>query len=220
MKEIIEEVRLSFEQKVNPEIANKQAAYLKNKFIHFGLKTPARREITKPVAVELKKHSIDEILKLVKLCYNQPEREFHHLGIDIMGRYCKKLPKGSLTFIRKLIQTHSWWDTVDMLAAKVLGAYLMNFPEERIEMDNWIEDEDFWVRRSAILFQLKYKEHLDEERLFRYCKQTMHEKEFFIRKAIGWTLREYAKTHKAEVEQFVLENESELSGLSKREALR
>lgn len=108
MDSIINEIRLSFQQKANPEVAEKQSAYLKNKFIHFGLKTPTRREITKPVAVELKKHSIDEIMELAKLCYNEPEREFHHLGIDIMGRYCKKLPKGSLSFIRELIQTHSW----------------------------------------------------------------------------------------------------------------
>ena len=136
MKDLISEIRLSFEQKANAEIAAKQTAYLKNKFIHFGLKTPVRREITKPVAVELKKHSMEEVMELAQLCFNEPEREFHHLGVDILGRYCKQLPKGTLVFIRKLIQTYSWWDTVDMLAAKVLGAYLMNFPEEREQMDN------------------------------------------------------------------------------------
>ena len=220
MDSIISEIRLSFEQKANPETAEKQSAYLKNKFIHFGLKTPVSREITKPVAIALKKHSIEEIMELAELCFNEPEREFHHLGVDILGRYCKQIPKGSLAYIRKMIETNSWWDSVDMLAAKVLGMYLLNYPEERVEMDKWILDDDFWIRRSAILYQLKYKEHLEEERLFRYCRLTMHEKEFFIRKAIGWVLREYAKKNRKAVELFVAENETDLSNLSRREALR
>ena len=220
MQEIIDEIRLSFIQKSDKEIASKQAAYLKNKFVHFGLKTPVRREITKPVAIGLKSYSVDDILHFVTICFNQSEREFHHFGVDVLGRYCKKIPKGNLNYIRNCIQTHSWWDTVDFLAAKVLAAYLNNYPEEIIEMDKWILDDDMWIRRSAILFQLKYKQNLNEELLFKYCKLTMHEKEFFIKKAIGWTLREHAKTNKKAVEIFVKENEKELSNLSKKEALR
>ena len=220
MNEVIDEIRLNFEQKANPKEAQKQNAYLKDKFIHFGLKTPVRREITKPITVALKSHSVKEAVVLAKLCFQEEEREFHQLGVDIMIRYCKKLPKGSISVIRELIQTNSWWDTVDMLAAKVLGMYLMNFPEERAKMDEWIKDEDMWIRRSAILYQLKYKEHLEEDRLFRYCKLCMHEKEFFIRKAIGWVLREYAKTNRNAVVQFVEKYDKELSNLSKKEALR
>ena len=84
MDELISELRLSFEQKANHQEAVKQSAYLKNQFIHFGLKTPIRREITKPVAVELKLYDIDNIIGMAKLCFDQPEREFHHLGVDIM----------------------------------------------------------------------------------------------------------------------------------------
>lgn len=220
MDELIEELRLSFEQKANSEEAAKQKAYLKNRFKHFGLKTPIRREITKPVEIGLKQHSIDEVLNVIELCFVESEREFHHVGVDIMCRYSKKLPKDSFAFIRKLIETHSWWDTVDMLAVKVLGQYLINFPKERNKMDEWINDENMWIRRSAILFQLKYKDQTDENLLFRYCELRAHETEFFIRKVIGLVLREYSRTNKQAVEDFVMKNESILSQLSKKEALR
>lgn len=85
-------------------------------------------------------------------------------------------------------------------------------------MDEWIEDGDFWVRRVAILHQLKYKSDTHAERLFRYCRSTMHEDEFFIRKAIGWSLREYSKTDRLAVKAFVQQHSNELSALSKREA--
>jgi 3-methyladenine DNA glycosylase AlkD len=77
-----------------------------------------------------------------------------------------------------------------------------------------------WLRRSALLFQLKYKQNTDAQRLFKYCAETMHEKEFFIRKAIGWVLREYSKTCPEAVAQFVSDHSSELSSLSKREACK
>ncbi len=85
-------------------------------------------------------------------------------------------------------------------------------------MDNWITDENMWIRRSALLFQLRWKEKTHKEQLFNYCIKTMHEKEFFIRKAVGWVLREYSKTDPISVRNFIQENRSHLSGLSLREA--
>ena len=220
MDSIISEVRLSFEQKANPEIAAKQYAYLKNKFTHFGMKTPVRREVTTPVIKVLKEYSEENIKKLVTMCFNQPEREFHQFGTDILIKYSKKLGEESLAFIKEKIETNSWWDTVDMLAAKVLANFMLRFPEQQSEMDKWIEADNMWLRRSAILYQLKYKDKLDEERLFRYCLLRAHETEFFIRKVMGWVLREYKRTNREGVEDFVFQNEDKLSNLSKREALR
>lgn len=220
MEEIIHELRLSFEQKANPQEAAKQNAYLKDKFIHFGLKTPVRREITTPVISDLKVYSIEDIMHFATLCFDQKEREFHQLGTDVLIKYAKKLPENSLPYIRKKIETHSWWDTVDMLAAKVLGTFLLNHPQHLPEIDKWITDDNMWIRRSAMLYQLKYKEKTDQKRLFDYCLQRADENEFFIRKVIGWTLREYKRTNPQAVEDFVVENENKLSNLSKKEALR
>ena len=220
MKELIDEIRLSFEQKANPIEAEKQSTYLKNKFIHFGLKTPVRRGITSPIVRDLKTLDIFEIKSLVDLCFNQKEREFHQFGVDILIKFSKKLESTDLSYIKVKIETNSWWDTVDMLAAKVLGDFLKKYPDLQSEMDKWIDDENMWIRRSALLYQLKYKEGLDEKRLFRYCLRQAHEEEFFIRKVIGWVLREYAKTNRKAVERFVDVNENKLSNLSKKEALR
>ena len=145
-----------------------------------------------------------------------PEREYTYAALDLAQKYRKKLT--DLCFIRYLIETRSWWDSVDFLAAHILGYVVLKTPSLLCDMDKWIEDSNFWIRRSAILCQLKWKEKTDEARLFSYCKKTAHESEFFIRKAIGWSLREYSKTSPQNVAAFIKENHSLLSPLSFREA--
>ncbi|WP_274475840.1 DNA alkylation repair protein [Mangrovimonas aestuarii] len=220
MNTLIEEIKQEFTAHANPEEAAKQTAYLKGKFPHFGLKTPQRRTLTKPLIDSLKPCSESEIIEICRLCYDQPEREFHQLALDILVKYHKKLEYDAIPFIKKMIEIHSWWDTVDMLAAKVLGNYLKRNPEQIKVMDSWCKDDNLWIRRSALLFQLKYKEDTDSKLLFKYCLQVAHEKDFFIRKAIGWTLREYAKTNRDEVEAFVNSYREKLSHLTVKEALR
>ena len=87
-------------------------------------------------------------------------------------------------------------------------------------MDQWINADDFWLRRVAILHQLAWKAETDEQRLFHYCLQCAHEPEFFIRKAIGWALRQYARTAPEAVRRFVEQNRDRLSSLSIREATK
>ena len=87
-------------------------------------------------------------------------------------------------------------------------------------MDKWIDDENMWIRRTAILHQLNFKERTNGDRVFRYCEKRMHESEFFIRKAIGWALRQYSYVDGNAGFQFVKDNKSELSTLSKTEALK
>lgn len=96
----------------------------------------------------------------------------------------------------------------------------MQFPELIDTMNGWITSDNMWLRRTALLFQLRYKSKTDIALLFDYCQKTMYEKEFFIRKAIGWVLREYSKTDAAVVAQFVAFHATKLSPLSKREALK
>ncbi len=93
-------------------------------------------------------------------------------------------------------------------------------PELQSNMDNWIEDDYIWIRRTALIYQLFYREATDKKRLFKYCTKTMHENEFFIRKAIGWCLRQYAKTNPQDVKAFITKQKQHLSGLSYREAAK
>lgn len=123
-----------------------------------------------------------------------------------------------LRVLKQMVQTCSWWDTVDSLA-KTVGYLVQLYPELEADMEAWSKDEDFWVRRVSLLHQLAYKEDTDTEALFRRCAAMAHEEEFFIRKAIGWALRQHSRTDPTAVREFV-EAHPELSALSKREALK
>jgi 3-methyladenine DNA glycosylase AlkD len=106
--------------------------------------------------------------------------------------------------MEQLITTKSWWDTVDAIAPKAVGKIADKFPEVVPEtIDGWATHDYMWLKRAAILFQLKYKQKTDEELLYQYIRQNAASKEFFIQKAIGWALREYSKTNPASVKKFI-----------------
>lgn len=115
--------------------------------------------------------------------------------------------------------THkSWWDTVDYISIKLMGAYFKKFPEQReLYVKKWLASENIWLQRSALLFQLKYKENLDTTILSNAINYLVGSKEFFINKAIGWVLREYSRTNPKWVVDFV--EKTNLNSLSRREAL-
>lgn len=120
-----------------------------------------------------------------------------------------------------MITHNSWWDTVDMIAVHLVGGYLKQFPNEKEKLiEKWLKSSNMWLNRTAILFQLKYKENIDVYLLEKTIKANLNSNEFFINKAIGWMLREYTRTNSEWVINFVNEYENELSGLSKKEALR
>lgn len=122
--------------------------------------------------------------------------------------------------VRHLITTVPWWDTVDLLAAHVVGPLVAADPALAATMDAWIDDDDLWVARAALLHQLRFKADTDTERLFGYCLRRSGHPDFFIRKAIGWALREYAKTDPDAVRDFLVREQRRLAPLSVREALR
>lgn len=200
----------AFEQARNPKIGEQQAAYMKNHFPFLGLKTPLRRSLQKELFTP--PENLPETLITL---WELPEREYTYAALDLAQKYRKRLP--DLSFIRELIEKRSWWDSVDPLASNILGYWILQKPSLLQQMDAWIEDPNFWIRRSALICQLKAKEQTDAERLFSYCKKTAHESEFFIRKAIGWALREYSKTAPEKVARFINENRASLSPLSIRE---
>jgi 3-methyladenine DNA glycosylase AlkD len=135
-------------------------------------------------------------------------------------RRAAPIETGPLPLARELITCKSWWDTVDTLATNVIGPLVRRFPELAGEMDRWIEDANMWLRRSAILRQLKYGADTDGSRLFDYVERTMADQDFFIRKAIGRALRQFAKTDPDRVRACVSANQRSLSPLSVREATK
>ena len=204
-----------------PKDAAQMQAYMKDKFVFFGVKAPVRKEILKNLVKEYKPQ-LDRptLIQICKDCYVEPQRELHYCGMELITRFLKKkFHKEDIDFITELITTHSWWDTVDMICKHHLGGYLTLYPEETATVIQAYSDSgELWLQRSAILFQLEYKETTDEKLLFSLCKKHKDTKEFFMNKAIGWALREYSKTNPKAVIDFVSKNE--LAPLSKKEALR
>jgi 3-methyladenine DNA glycosylase AlkD len=201
--------------------ANREAMenYMKNHFPFLGIKSPERKVLTREFLNETGIHKRNELpVDDLKQIWSLPEREFHYTVIEITARMKKVYEKHHLAFFRHLTVTNSWWDSVDGIAPNVIGVYFQKYPEQLGYADDWAQDDNKWLRRTAILYQLKYKKKTDEERLFRYCRLNREHPDFFIRKGIGWALREYSKTNPGAVEAFI--EKTELSNLSEREGLK
>ena len=200
----------------DPSKVEDMSAYILGQFDYLGCSAGERRSVSKPLTQAAKTMEPAELLTFVARLWEEPEREFHYVGMDMVRAGAKNLRAGDLPAIRSLIKATPWWDTVDSLAIHTVGTMVRTHPELVVEMDEWIESDDIWIARTAILHQLMYKERTDANRLFTYCTMTMESTEFFIRKAIGWALRQYARTDPDSVRTFVAEHEGALSGLSKR----
>ena len=218
--EWVQEIEDLFSKHADPVAAKKQSAYLLDQFSFLGLPKPKRASLQKKFFKELCHLKREDLIEIVSLLWEKPHRELHYVAVDLLTSHWKILEESDLGWIEGFIRTHAWWDTVDVLSSNVLGKFLLRHKSLCSHMDHWIEDEFLWIRRSALIFQLRWKKETEEERLFGYCKKRMHENNFFIRKGIGWALREYSKYNPQGVIQFLKENASSLSRLSYREANR
>jgi 3-methyladenine DNA glycosylase AlkD len=211
----IERVTAMFEENRNEDNAGPMSKYMKGHFPFLGIKSPLRKELEKQFfkETEILKSPFDQ--DFVRALWEKDEREYQYTAITYMGKFIKKLPKEVIHFLEGLITTKSWWDSVDSIAPLV-GELAWKYPEIIKEsIDSWSVNEDFWLRRSAILFQLKYKQQTNEALLYEYIVKNADSKEFFIQKAIGWALREYSKTNHDSVKAFIGGNQ--LAPLSVRE---
>lgn len=195
--------------------AKAMAAYMKGKFNFLGIQTPARRQAALPLIRAFTGNPVDAARQLWAL----PAREYQYVAVDLLRRQNKRLAASDLPALEALVQNKSWWDTVDGLAPTI-GAIVAREPQLVSRMDALIGAPDFWLRRVALLHQLDWKENTDEARLFAYCLRCADEREFFIRKAIGWALRQYARTNPVAVRHFLDTHRQKLSGLSFREAAK
>lgn len=197
--------------------ANPMEAYMKNQFPFLGIRATERKKL---VADFLKENGMpDDLLSLVVELFAEEEREFQYAAIDLLSRYGKKQASEAIEIYEQLVTTKSWWDTVDGLAGTVVSNHFKLYPDLiPIYNEAWINGDNIWLARTAILFQLKYKEETNAELLFANCEKWLGSKEFFIQKAIGWALRQYAKVDSEAVRVFV--NSHTLAPLSRREALK
>ena len=216
----IESLRAALEEVSVADDVASMVRYLKDQFPMIGVRTAARREAAKPFMRLGKGLDNDDVLAVARACWEEPEREFHYVGADWLRRWVKALDESAIEEMEWFITTHAWWDTVDTLATRVVGPLVAASPGLAAVMDQWIDDDDIWLARTALLYQLNYGEETDVDRLFRYCLKRADHTDFFIRKAIGWALRQQARQTPDRVAAFVADHEERFSGLTRREALK
>ncbi|MFK5982192.1 MAG: DNA alkylation repair protein [Flavobacteriaceae bacterium] len=219
MENYIIKLEQEFKNNKNVEIAMGQKAYMKNRFDFFGLKSPIRKELQNPFLLKTNLPKKEELEFVIKSLWKQPEREVQYFAQELLQKYAKQYEKNDIDLFEYIITQKSWWDTVDYIASNILGSYFIKLPDQRKQyVKKWIASNNMWLQRSAILFQLKYKENVDTQLLSFSINSLLGSKEFFINKAIGWSLRQYGKYNPDWVLDFV--EKTALENLSKREAIR
>lgn len=216
----IKSLETTFQKNSNPENAFAMAKYMRNHFPFFGIKTDDRRRIFAAIWKENQEEVAENPRAIALELFAKSQRELHYCAIEILIKQLKgNYKKEDIQLIEKLIITNSWWDSVDTIAKNILGQYLLEHPMETNKVTSrFSNSENMWLNRSAILFQLGCKQKTNFDLLQFECEKHKNSNEFFIQKAIGWALREYAKTNPEAVKNFVAN--TNLKPLSKKEALK
>ncbi|MCI4648147.1 DNA alkylation repair protein [Phaeodactylibacter sp.] len=211
----------AFQANANPGQAAQMEAYMKHNARFYGIKTPERQAIVKKHITSWGVPEGEELKTICRLCFKpDANRELQYAVNDLLQKSRRRLTPDFLDLVEELIPRNCWWDTVDFLSPKIAGGLLLRFPEYQKDYpDRWIESDDFWFQRAAIIFQLGYKERTDTDRLFRYILRRADSNEFFVQKAAGWALRQYARTAPSLIRDFIHQN-PHLPKLTLREATK
>lgn len=223
MSELFQSILVTFKAHANPELQTGMQDYMRGKFEFFGIKSPARREISRSFFQDIKKCDKAETFELIERLWKEPQRELHYLAQELFFKVAKMHinEEEDIEFLEWMVIHNSWWDSIDFIAPRLMKIYFDKFPENRnSKVDEWVKSNNIWLQRSAILIHLKQKADLDADFLFETILRLNDTSEFFIDKAIGWVLRENAKHHGDLILDFVKTNEKNLSKLSFKEALK
>jgi 3-methyladenine DNA glycosylase AlkD len=223
---LADELSGALASRADPAAAGPMARYMRDQFPFLGVNAAGHKDAWREVMAGVPRHLDEEVVAAVVLdLWRRPEREHQYLGCRLANRHTGSPPlrppatPGFLATLRHLITTKPWWDTVDSLATHAVGDLVRHHPELRPEMDAWLTGDDLWLTRAALLHMNRWRDATDQGWLFAACLARADHPDFFIRKAIGWALREHSKVDEAAVVAFVADHERELSGLSRREAL-
>lgn len=214
---MLNEIIVLLEKYSDKEQAEKMSSYMQNKFKFAGIQRPVLKELIKPYLSKSAKEQLnwDFIFDL----WNVDYREAQYIALEYLQKHHKQLQPSDINNLKKLITTKSWWETVDTIDAYV-GEIVLKDEALKETMLEWAVDENMWLRRTSIDFQQKYKEKTDWEILEKVIAANLNSKEFFINKAIGWSLRDYSKTNPDWVRDFVDKYQGGLAPLSIKEATK
>lgn len=212
-------VENEFARHANATVAAGAKAYMRDQFDYYGMPTPRRRLVQKKFHAAVSLPPFENVPAIVKLLWKKPQRELQYFAMELYEKYKKQFTAKDVPHFEFMITNKSWWDTVDMVSPKLIAALHLLHPElQEANCARWMKSKNIWLMRAAIIHQNLYKKKTNEQLLFKLILQCNTHDEFFIRKAIGWALRQYARTNPAAVKKFVQANT--LSPLSKKEALK
>jgi len=218
MHAYVASLRTLLEQHANPAQAGPMKKYMRDQFEYLGIKSPQLKTLFKQFIKENGFPSSEGLDQIIRELWALPQREYQYLAISVMERLEKKLPAGAIKTLEYMILHKSWWDTVDNVS-HVVGVHFRRYPDVREKyLSKWRAAKDIWLRRTAILFQLDYKDETDFALLSEIIQENLGSNEFFINKAIGWSLRQYARIDPKAVTKFV--KSTSLHPLSRREAMK
>ena len=208
-----------FEGNANPFQAAPMKKYMRDQFEYLGIKSPQFKVLLREHINENGLSPIEDMDEIARELWELPQREFQYAATSLMERLERRLPSKSIKTLEYMITHKSLWDTVDSVS-HIVGVLFKRFPDARKKyLPKWRASNNIWLRRTAILFQLDYKAETDFDLLCEIIRENLGSKEFFINKAIGWALRQYAYTDPKAVKKFVKATK-DLNPLSRREAMK
>lgn len=219
--EVLNTIKSHLAQLGDPERVKQMENYLRNQFSFYGVMSSPRKELLKELKpVYLDVLSANKKRELVKALWNEDHRECQLFAIDWMINWKNsEYNADDIIFLEWLITHKSWWDTVDGIAPNLVAQYAQKFPKPfETTLEKWKLHPSFWIRRTCLIYQLKYRENVNLDRLHHFIGVFKIDKEFFIQKAIGWSLRQVSKSNAGWVKTIV--EQEGLTGLAKREALK
>ena len=220
-RELLAAIRAALEEQADAERGAGAQAYMKSTVPSLGVRVPEVRRLTMAAAAAHPFDSPEQLRPTVlELWRDATVREERYAAIDLTGLKMAAKDLAMLPVYEEIIRTGAWWDFVDGVAHRICGLLLARRPAMTEVLGRWSTDPDFWIRRASITAQLKAKAHTDRRLLREVIEANLSDPEFFIRKAIGWALREFGKTDPEWVRTFAAEYGERLSPLSRREAVR
>jgi 3-methyladenine DNA glycosylase AlkD len=216
------EIELQLERAGDPERAEHEKRYLKSSLHHLGTSVPATRRVAKTAIAEHDDLGHAELERLVEALWARPVHECRAAAVELLDLRADLLVPADIGSIERMLRASRTWALVDGLAASVTGPLVERFPELEATLDRWAVDDDFWIRRSALLALLLplRRGSGDFERFGRYADAMLSEREFFIRKAIGWVLRDTSRKRPDMVSAWLLPRAARASGVTVREAVK
>lgn len=211
------EIRTRLEAHRNPVQAKAMETYMKDLFPFLGLKKPERQELTYDLFTKEQLPSRSDLEQICRELWDLEEREYAMVALDLLRKNERKLVPADMEWLEDLILDRSWWDTVDFLASHCVGAIYLRHREVEPRIRTYIHSPEMWLNRVAIICQIHHKGATNVALLSEAMCSHLSSGEFFLRKGIGWALRDYSKHNPDWVRAFIRDHREEMSALSLRE---